>query len=1017
MSSLKNKQHLRRPILIVILFALVLTSFRFLWIETFSSNEQPPVVDGQLDLRDWDFSKKGTITLDGEWGFHPYTWISDGFSSNKNDIKVPGDWSASLNPESEDPYGYGSYRLRILVNPEIETTYGIRISSIRSASELYVNGLLMGKSGEVGESKESSKAMNAPYSSTSIRVDDTGVIEVVLQVSNFIDPRSSGFVRSAKFGYEEAVTSETQLSTMLQIIAAVIFFIHGLFACLLYVIGIRDKRLLYFALVIISVAITNLMGGDEKVLFDYVSMGYTTSFKLAMILMLVLSWALVQCVSPQIKIITKKFIPIFTIFTWGVIGIISLLPMRYLMYATDFSFYYVLIGTAITVLVLLRNHKEFKGGIWLALSIVALASNYLWWAYALSSGVKVAYYPFDLIIAVICFAGVWFKQYHQLHIDTKKFATQLQEADKMKDEFLANTSHELRNPLHSILNMSQAVLDRESSSLQERSVRDLETVLAVSRRMSGMVKELLDMTYLKEGNPQLQLQSTSLQATTVGVIDLLDFATEGRPIKIVNEIPPGFPPVLADENRITQVLFNLLHNAVKFTKQGTVTIQSYIEDDKARLVIMDTGIGMDTETMRTIFEPYVQGRNGESMTEGGFGLGLNISKKLVELHGGTLEVQSVIGKGTSFNFTLKLADATVIRAAKREEVTLDQLMTPVKEEKELVDRSGQNQPEILVIDDDPVNLQVVETILSRENYNMTSVLSGEGALALLDCKEWDLIISDVMMPQMSGYELTKKVRARFSLTEIPILLLTARSGSADIENGFLAGANDYITKPVDAMELRARVRALTDVKRTMAEKLRIEAAWLQAQIQPHFLFNALNTVMALSEIDLDRMRNVLGAFSHMLRRKFQFNNINELSPIKKEIELVEAYLLIEKERFRDRLSVNWEVDEDIHVMIPSLTIQPLVENAIRHGLMKSETGGQLTIRIFKRDAYVDISVEDDGVGMEKTFIKGVFKQTTNIESGIGLVNTNLRLKQRYGEGLDISSTPGRGTIVSFRVPV
>lgn len=149
-------------------------------------------------------------------------------------------------------------------------------------------------------------------------------------------------------------------------------------------------------------------------------------------------------------------------------------------------------------------------------------------------------------------------------------------------------------------------------------------------------------------------------------------------------------------------------------------------------------------------------------------------------------------------------------------------------------------------------------------------------------KEWDLVISDVMMPQMSGYELTQIIRQRFSMTELPVLLLTARSQPADIENGFLSGTNDYVTKPVDALELRSRVHALTSVKQSMHERLRMEAAWLQAQIQPHFLFNALNTVIALSQIDVNRMNKVLEAFSRLLRGKFQFDNINEFAPIEKK---------------------------------------------------------------------------------------------------------------------------------------
>ena len=168
------------------------------------------------------------------------------------------------------------------------------------------------------------------------------------------------------------------------------------------------------------------------------------------------------------------------------------------------------------------------------------------------------------------------------------------------------------------------------------------------------------------------------------------------------------------------------------------------------------------------------------------------------------------------------------------------------------------------MDDDPINLQVLSTILPAEQYELETVTSGKAALARLNTKEWDLIITDVMMPHMSGYELTRSIREKYSISELPILLITARSQPEDIYTGFLAGANDYVTKPVDALELNVRVQCLTDLKDSISERLRMEAAWLQAQIQPHFLFNTINTIISLSEIDIDRMAILLDEFGYYL---------------------------------------------------------------------------------------------------------------------------------------------------------
>ncbi len=1024
--------------MIIILFASALTGFRLLWINTFNEPEQQPhITNGELDLRDWDFSDGRAVTLAGEWEFYPYTLLEElpasSLGKSSQSIEVPGDWSPALNPNDRSPYGYGSYHLRILVDADKDTTFSMRIPSVRSASALYANGLLVGKSGEVGKSEEHSTARNVPYSSTSIRADDNGVIDIVLQATNYEDPRASGLVRSVKFGYEEDMLAETQLSTNLQIVTGVIFFVHALFASLIYLVGIRDKQLLYFSLAVLVLTYINLTGGDEKILHQYIVLDYTTAFKLSMFTMILFSWAIVHSVGPQIRTFSKKLLPVYTTLFIGASIIIVLLPMDTLASASNYTFSAVFIGATIATIALLRSWRGFQGGgIWIALAVVAITSHYIWWASMMGTGLKVVYYPFDLIIAIICLAGVWFRHYHQMHLETRDLATRLQKADKVKDEFLANTSHELRNPLHSILNMSQAVLEREQPSLQKESVRNLETVLSVSHRMSFLLNELLEMTSLKEGNPKLQLQPISLQAIIEGVTDMLDYMLEGKPIRIVNRVSPDFPAVIGDENRVIQIVFNLLHNAVKYTSNGEITIRAIVRGDRAHLSIKDTGIGMNNDTIRTVFEPYVQGAAGESRIEGGFGLGLNISRKLVELHGGTLQVQSLLGEGSTFTFSLPLIDSQVAEQQVTSPEITESLLTsiPIKRTEKQIKRLDSpntkqrklntDNSRIIVVDDDPVNLQVMETILSMEQYDITTVLTAEEALSLLDKKEWDLVISDVMMPEMSGYELTRVIRKRFTMSELPILLLTAKSGPEDIENGFSLGANDYVSKPIDAVEFRSRVNALTEVRQSLRERLRMESAWLQAQIQPHFLFNTLNSIIALSEIDIEKMQKILEAFSDVLRGKFNFQNIDDLVPLERELSLIRSYLYIEKARFGERLRVTWEIDEDIKVkqlMIPALSIQPLIENAIEHGIMKRIRGGEIIIRIIAYETYVGIRIEDDGVGIEEHVLEQILERKPASQSGVGLLNINLRLQRLFGKGLQVESTRDCGTTVTFTVPI
>ncbi|MFU0790522.1 hybrid sensor histidine kinase/response regulator [Virgibacillus proomii] len=1015
----------RTIFLLLGLFLIVLSSSRLLWMKSFQNQELPPIKDGQLDLRGWNAKDDKVLLLDGEWEFYPSTLLIQERQQdigNPGLIQVPGEWNEAL----RSPYGFATYRLRILVNPDEDLNYSMRVSSIRSASEVYVNGRLLEKSGQVAKNKNSYSPKNLPYSTT-FTADENGVIDIWIQAANFVDIRSSGIIRSIKFGSETAIIKDMKNSYTLQISTAIIFLVHSIYAAMLFFLGNKEKKLLYFSLLTFSAMLTNLLSNDEKLFHQLLYIGHVWDFRLANAALLIGFYAMLKCTDHHFLPYWRRIYPIYSVILLSTAGITLFLNPTQII--KIFPIYFLLVATAtiITANAILHKFiKDPKSNLLLLFSLTALLHHFTWAIFWRENGVTVIHYPFDLYIAMGSFAAVWFKDYFKMHSDTKELAATLQRMNDHKDQFLANTSHEFKNPLHGILNMSQAVLKREQKLLQKRSVKELETILSVGRRMNLILNDLLDVMSLQQGNPRLHRKCIAVEPIITGVIDILQFTVEGKPVKIINQIPEDFPPVFADENRVIQIVFNLLHNAVKYTSEGQIYIRAFIKDDKAFIAIKDTGIGMDRDLLKRLFQPYEQANPNETMIEGGFGLGLSISKQLVELHGGTLEVNSNLGKGSEFIFSLKLADENKLTSKSSEQLTLR--TKPLPDDSQLDTEEFEIYPDnnhtttqnrttnrlnILIVDDDPVNLEVLKAILRPEEYDITAVTSGKEALAVLHQQEWDLVISDIMMPQMSGYELTQIIRKRFSLTELPILLLTARSQPHDIRSGFLAGANDYVTKPVEAMEIRSRIEALTTIKRVVQEQLQLEAAWLQAQIQPHFLFNTLNALASLSIMDLEKMRDLLSEFSHFLRNKFKFKNMNELIPIEEELSMVRSYLYIEQVRFGNRLQVVWEKDKCDDLKIPFLSIQPLVENAIRHGIMKRIEGGTIIIRISVFQSYTEISVEDDGVGIDQVTLQQIFARKTDHKSGVGLINTDLRLKRFFGTGLQIASTPGHGTKVSF----
>ncbi|MBR7798324.1 hypothetical protein GT022_20205 [Agaribacter marinus] len=198
-------------------------------------------------------------------------------------------------------------------------------------------------------------------------------------------------------------------------------------------------------------------------------------------------------------------------------------------------------------------------------------------------------------------------------------------------------------------------------------------------------------------------------------------------------------------------------------------------------------------------------------------------------------------------------------------------------------------------------------------------------------------------------------------------------------------------------------------------KSAMEAKWLQAQIQPHFIFNTLNSINALSIVDVEKMRRLVDQFSEFLRSKFDSDSFNKWTPFEEEISVVESYLYIEKVRFGNKLKVHWKVDDVEGFYLPTLTIQPIVENAIKHGIMQRTSGGTIEIKVFKKYDYLRVIIKDDGVGMSNDVIRSI-KRIDSIDfTGVGIKNTNRRLIESFGTGLQIRSKIEVGTVIAFNI--
>nr|WP_318286371.1 ATP-binding protein [Paenibacillus xylanexedens] len=1039
-SAMKPITNIKIPryVVLSLVFLTILLSFRWIWSASFVIPDHPEPVRGVLDLRGWDLANASPISLDGEWGFTPHALISGGEDKHTNSdmgsdkpstwVQVPGDWRKALQPPSASSFGYGTYQLRILLDPSVKEI-SLWAQKIQTSSIIEINGTVVAQFGQPASDAESYQPERTAFV-TSYALDGTNELTLLVQTANFDDPFSGGITRSLYLGSPEAIGSERGLSIDLQKITFAILLLHSLYAFVMFLFIRKQRALLTFSLLILATALT-VVSDHDGLLLNWLPLNFTWMVKAKAIsyasfalflLMLARSFA-----NPNHG---RKLFLAYAGIVGGYLLFLLLAPVTLVYQALhtqipDFLYLFA-IGWSVLLFFKMAAAKQSDAS-FLLFAAMSSMSSVLWGIVNSHNEITNVYYPIDVIAAIFGFAAYWFRKYFRNATEIEKLYEQLKVEDQQKDQFLVNTAHELRTPLHGIINIAESIAVREQRQSGGQHTEDMKLLVNIGRQMSQLIDDLLDVIRLREKRIILQKKPLSLASVISGVIGMFRFMAEGKRVQIIVDTPEGLPLVQADERRLVQILYNLLHNALKFTDEGTITVSVRADEHSVIMQVSDTGTGISEELQERIFEAYEQG-TAQARLSGGIGLGLSISKQLTELHGGELTVQSVLGQGSAFQVSLPRKDTPAlteqtdqtehsrwgVQHLSEVAVSLDEEQPPVNPV-----LPGKTTARILAVDDDPVNLRVLISMLSNEPYDIQPATSALEALELLNTQSWDLLIADVMMPHMSGYELTESVRKRYSVSELPILLLTARNEPADIYAGFMAGATDYVTKPVDAVELRHRIGSLIVLKQSIDERLRMEAAYLQAQIQPHFLFNTLNSIMMLSEIDTDRMQRLGDAFIEYLQTSFHFVNSEKMVEITHEIDLSKAYLYIEKERFAERLNVVWDIPEDIDVILPPLTIQPLIENAVRHGVLSQVEGGTVWIRIVAQTTGTQIEIEDNGSGMHPEQIERALawpKPNPLKPGGIGLTNTHRRLNQLYGQGLKIVSSPGQGTKVSFFIP-
>jgi len=446
----------------------------------------------------------------------------------------------------------------------------------------------------------------------------------------------------------------------------------------------------------------------------------------------------------------------------------------------------------------------------------------------------------------------------------------LRKADKLKDEFLAITSHELRTPLNGIIGIAETLRDGVAGKVTEEMSAHLKMIVISGKRLSNLINDILDFSKLKNDDLDIKLEPVNLSEVTEVVLTICQPLVRDKPIKIINQIKPSTPIVFADENRLQQILYNLIGNAIKYTDSGEVVISAQQQANNLEIKVSDTGKGIAKHQLEMIFDPFQQGDLGLFREAGGSGIGLSITKKLVELHQGKISVDSKVGRGSIFSFTLPISQN---QSRFMEEVASSAVSLTVPNE-DTVMVSTTSTPKqykgakVLIADDEQVNLQVLRNQLVLEGYEVIAVSNGEDVIEAVQEHAIDILILDIMMPKLSGYEVCQRLRKQYSLTELPILMLTAKNQVRDKITSFEVGANDYLAKPCDKQELLSRVKTLIQLTRLNQELIQMNR-FLEVRVEERTMaLQKVNQHLSKANENLRKMaqsrRELLANIAHEL---------------------------------------------------------------------------------------------------------------------------------------------------------
>jgi signal transduction histidine kinase/ActR/RegA family two-component response regulator len=770
---------------IALLIALSLSCF---------ADGQPPVArNGVLDLRNQDLFGR-SFSLNGEWGFFWNQLLPpDSLSAaTPSYVPFPALWKDLLvNGQKIPSQGYATYTLRILL-PAKRPRIGMEVSEAYSSMKIYVNGVVQVQLGEPATTEENATPFFA-NKTIALPNGERDTLVLVVQIANFWHARG-GVYKPILIGDKDELFLKKNRDAAYDFTLAGCLFMGGLFFLGLYLFGRNDKTILYFSLfcMLYSYRMVGTSHYALHALFSHLNWFITLRIEyLALSLSVALFAAYTRKLYPEDShhFVMQSMIWICLVYSAMVLFTPTLVFTRVLTTFLLLMFLYIAYATYIYIRAAINRRS---GSLFGLLSTAVMLSIFL-----LSNLNYFGIIPDLRLVLFIGYISFFFLQSlalsHRFAQSFRQATEQAQQGLRSKTEFLSTMSHEIRTPLNAVIGITHLLLDHEP---REDQKEDLDVLLFSANNLLSIVNNILDYTKIEEGKIEFEHIPMDISSIAHHIAAGLRNAADEKGIVLQTDIDSRLDRnIIGDPTRTSQVINNLVHNAIKFTREGYVRLSIIVDSIQPDSVtvtvkVKDTGIGIPVEKQGIIFERFTQADSSTSRSFGGTGLGLAITRKILELQGVSLQLWSEPGKGSEFFFiqTFPFTKETARETSRSRD------LLPVNDHQQLL-----RGIHLLLVEDNPLNVLVAQTMLENKGAIVDVAGNGAEAIELLDPDRHLLILMDLHMPVMDGYESTILLRQRGET--LPIIALTA-STPKEVESGaYAAGLNDVVVKPFNPDEL------------------------------------------------------------------------------------------------------------------------------------------------------------------------------------------------------------------------